>query len=280
MRLHSFNITNFRVDGGAMFGVVPKLIWSRYIQADEDNLIPLALRSLVVETDGRVILIDNGIGDKQGTKFNKHLYRFGGQGLIGGLKDGGYSPEQITDVILTHLHFDHCGGSLEHDENGEPYAVFPNAKYWVSRDQWNTAMSPNPREADAFLPENLLPLKNLGLINFIENEGSFLPGVELRIVNGHTAGQLIPIIRLGEKTLIFGADLFPTKAHVPIKYNMAYDLDITTTIDEKARFLEEFSQTECAILFEHDVHCELGILEQTEKGPRVTQCSNLKDWLS
>lgn len=280
MKLYSFNICNFLVDGGAMFGVVPKLIWSRYIKADDDNLIPLALRSLVIEIDKRVILIDNGIGDKQGKKFNKHLYRFGGQGLIGGLKDGGYSPEQITDVILTHLHFDHCGGSLEHNEKGEPYAVFPNAQYWVSRAQWDTAMSPNPREADAFLPENLMPLQELGLLNFIEKEGFLLPEIELRIVNGHTAGQLIPIIRLGNKTLIFGADLFPTKAHVPIKYNMAYDLDVTTTIAEKASFLEEFSQQDCAILFEHDVNCELGILEQTDKGPRVNQCMNLKDWLS
>jgi len=153
MRLFSFNITNFKVDGGAMFGVVPRIIWSRYVEPDEQNLIPLALRSLLIESDGRLVLIDNGIGDKQDEKFYRHLNMYGGLGLEGGIGSAGFSRHDITDVILTHLHFDHCGGGLILDHDGRYAATFPNARYWVSRMQWENALEPNPREADSFLEE-------------------------------------------------------------------------------------------------------------------------------
>jgi len=280
LKLHSFNIANFKVDGGAMFGIVPKLIWSNYIKADEDNLIPLALRSLLIETDGRIILIDNGIGDKQGKKFLNRLNIFGGEGLEGGLAKGGYSLADITDVILTHLHFDHCGGSISKNSDGKLFPTFPNAKYWVSKTQWENAMSPNPREADSFLSENLLPMQEAGVLMFVEHAGEFCSGVELRMVDGHTPGQIIPLITLGGKTLIFGADLFPTIAHIPVKYNMAYDLEVTKTMEEKAAYLNEFAGTGAVFFFEHDTKSECGLLSKTDRGFRITKSYSLKEWLS
>ncbi len=280
MKLFSINIVNFKVDGGAMFGVVPKLLWSRIIKADNDNLIPLSLRSLIIKTDDKCILIDVGIGEKQGKKFNKHLYRFGGEGLINGLHNKGLTETDVTDVILTHLHFDHCGGAIEFDQQKKPYAVFPRAKYWVSRDQWLNAMNPNPREEDAYLPENLLPMQELGILNFIEKDQLFCKDVELRIVDGHTPGQLIPVIHYGDRRLVYGADLFPTRAHIPIKYNMAYDLDVTKTMEEKRTFLEEFCTPQSAILFEHDVDCELGIIQKSDKGYKLVNCLTLDQWIN
>lgn len=262
-----------------MFGVVPKLVWSRYISANEDNLIPLALRSLVINTGSRRVLIDNGIGHKQGKKFRNQLQPFGGEGLIPGLARGGYRPEDITDVLLTHLHFDHCGGGIEKDAAGNFYPLFPQAKYWVSRKQWDNAMNPNIREADAYLPENLNPMKELGVLHLMDQENFLCEGIELRQVHGHTPGQLIPIIHIGEKRLVYGADLFPTKAHVPVKYNMAYDLDVTTTMVEKALFHQEFSRPGDAIFFEHDMHAECGNLTKTIKGYKIEKTFTVSDWL-
>ncbi len=263
-----------------MFGVVPKLIWSNYIEADEDNLIPLALRSLVIETDGRIILIDNGIGDKQGKKFLKRQKIFGGEGLEGGLARGGYSLSDITDVILTHLHFDHCGGSISKDSDDKLKPTFPHAKFWVSRKQWENALNPNPREADSFLPENLLPMQEAGVLMFIDDAGEFCTGVELRLVDGHTPGQIIPVITIANKTLIFGADLFPTSVHVPVKYNMAYDLEVTKTMEEKTAWLNEFAETGTAFFFEHDTQNECGLVRKTDRGFKVTNTYSLKEWLS
>ena len=263
-----------------MFGVVPRVIWSKLIKPDDDNLIPLALRSLVIETDGRVILIDNVIGDKQSKKFMNRLGIYGGTGLIEGLASCGFNPEDITDVILTHLHFDHCGGGIRQDKKGKYIPVFPNAKYWISREQWDNAMDPNPREADSFLSENILPMKESGVLKLIEEAGSFCSGVELHIVHGHTPGQLIPVIDLGEKKLLFGADLFPTRAHVPVKYNMAYDLEGLKTMAEKEDYLADIADQPTAILFEHDVDVECGLVSNTEKGYKVVKTMSLEEWIS
>ena len=280
MKLFSFNIANFKVDGGAMFGVVPRLIWSRYVSPDEQNLIPLALRSLLIETNDRLILIDNGIGSKQDEKFLRHLNIFGGSGLEGGINGSGFSMLDITDVIHTHLiHRDIKPENILIDENNNFQGAFPNAKYWVSRLQWENAMNPNAREADSFLEENLLPIRDLGLLNFIEGEGEFAPGVDLRIVHGHTPGQIIPIIRYHDKTLVFGADLFPMAAHIPIKYNMAYDLEVLKTMKEKELFLDEICSGGYTVFFQHDTKNECGTVKIGKRGYQLDQSFELKSFI-
>jgi len=267
MELYRINISSFKSDGGAMFGVVPKAIWTKFFPADEHNLIPMMLRSLVIRTDdGHLILIDNGIGDKQDEDHLQYLYMEEQEGLVTGLAAHGIRPEEITDVILTHLHFDHCGGGITYDWNREPVAVFPEATYWTTERQWDNAVNPNPREADSYLRENLLPMEDLGLLDFIQHPGPFCQGVELRIVNGHTPGQIVPIVRVGSKTLVFGADLFPTHGHIPVKYNMAYDLEVVRTMKEKQDFLEEIVENGYVLMFQHDMKYECCTLKKNERG--------------
>ncbi len=279
MKLFSFNIANFKVDGGAMFGVVPRVIWSRYVKPDDQNLIPLALRSLLIQTEDRLILIDNGIGDKQDEKFYRHLNMYGGVGLEGGINDAGFSRQDITDVILTHLHFDHCGGGIYIDSDGEYAATFPNARYWLSREQWENAMNPNPRESDSFLRENLIPMQELGLLEFIEEEGELVPGIELRIVHGHTPGQIVQIISFGTKTLGCGADVFPMGAHIPVKYNMAYDLEVLKTMEEKERFLNEIHSNGYYVFFQHDTQQECGTVKMGKRGYQIDKSLDLKSFI-
>ncbi len=262
-----------------MFGVVPKTIWTKYFKADEHNLIRIILRSLVIKTDNRIILIDNGIGDKQNEDYLHYLYLEEGDGLIGGLAQKGIKPEDVTDMILTHLHFDHCGGGITYNWNREPVAVFPNATYWTTERQWKNATNPNTREADAYLPENLLPMRDLGILDFIEEPGIFCPGVELRMVHGHTPGQLIPVIRYGKKTLVFGADLIPTHGHIPVKYNMAYDLEVVRTMKEKEEFLQEIVDNNYVLMFQHDTTYECCTVRRTDKGGyRLAEPMTLEDF--
>lgn len=270
MKISQFNIRNFKVDGGAMFGVVPKVLWNRVYPADDDNLIPLSLRSLVVETDGRVVLIDTGFGNKQSDKFFSHFGIFGGNGLVEGLAKLGYKPDDITDVIHTHLHYDHCGGGIALNDKGEYVAVFPNAKYHVSKGQWEWAINPNVREADSFLKENLLPMQQLGLLNLVEAEGELLPGIELRFFNGHTRGQIVPIIHLPNgKKLVYAADLFPSTAHIHLAWNMSYDVEPLVTMEEKELFLNESLEHNYILYYQHDFHTECSTLQLTPKGIRA-----------
>lgn len=280
MELYSINISSFKADGGAMFGVVPKSIWSKFFKADERNLIPLMLRSLVIRTEDRVILIDVGIGDKQHEDYLQFLHIEEHEGLIPGLVKHGIKPNEVTDVILTHLHFDHCGGGITYNWNREPMAVFPEATYWTTERQWDNAVNPNPREADSYLPENLLPMQDLGLLDFIEHPGPFCEGVDLRFVNGHTPGQIIPIIRYGSKTLVFGADLIPTHGHIPVKYNMAYDLEVLRTMKEKQEFLEKIVENNYVLFFQHDMLYECTTIVKTEKGFRMGTPMTLKEFVS
>ncbi len=278
MRLSPVHITNFKVDGGAMFGVVPKVLWSRKYPSDEDNLINLALRSLVVDNGENVILIDNGYGDKQSKKFFSHVHLSGGDGLEGGLRKAGYGLEDITDVILTHLHADHCGGGVKKAEGSKGYEmVFPNAKYWVSRQQWDWAINPNPREADSFLEENLLPMMGQGKLHMVEKPGKLFEGFDVRIVNGHTPGQIIPIIDYKGTKLVFAADLIPTVAHIPLLWNMSYDLDQLTTIEEKREVLEESFSNNYILFFEHDIFTECCTLKDTPKGIREDRLMRFSD---
>ena len=270
MKLHLFNIANFKVDGGAMFGVVPKMLWSRVYSSDENNLINLTLRSLVVETAGHVILIDTGWGDKQDEKLFRHVNLFGGEGLIEGLSNNGYSPENITDVFLTHLHADHCGGGVKRVGKGDNYDLtFPKATYHVSRSQWEWAVKNNLREADSFLEENILPIGKSGHLNLVEKDAELFPGFSVMICYGHTPGLMIPLIRYKDKTLVYTGDLMPTIAHIPLIWNMSYDIDSLKTIEEKQRLLTESLAGGYIFVFQHDEHIECCNLGMTPKGIRA-----------
>lgn len=280
MKLNLFNIANFKVDGGAMFGVVPKVLWSRVYSSDDNNLIDLTLRSLVVEAAGHVILTDTGWGDKQDEKFFRHVNLHGGEGLINGLKSRGYKPEDITDVFLTHLHADHCGGGVKKDEGGNGYALtFPEATYHVSRTQWEWAVKNNPREADSFLEENILPIGQSGHLNLIDEEGELFPGFSVMICYGHTPGLMIPVIKYNDKTLVYTGDLIPTIAHIPLIWNMSYDIESLKTIDEKQRLLNEALAGGFIFVFQHDEFIECCNLEMTSKGIRAGEKFKFKDIL-
>lgn len=280
MKLSPVNITNFKIDGGAMFGVVPKVLWQRVYPANAANLCSWSLRSLVVEAGNRVILIDDGFGDKQDAKFFSHFHLFGGDGLLGGLSKLGYDPSHITDIVLTHLHYDHCGGGIRVNQNNGNYeAVFPNAKFHISRAQWEWAINPNAREADSFLEENILPMQELGLVNFIDDECFITEGVELRIFNGHTKGQIIPIVHHQNGGLVFVADLFPSTAHIPLPYIMSYDVEPMITLQEKADFLEESLAKGFTFFFQHDFYTECCTLQRTQKGIRADRLFSLDEFL-
>ena len=268
MKLNLFNISNFKVDGGAMFGVVPKALWSRNYESDENNLITLSLRSLIVETGEHVVLIDTGWGDKQDEKFFRHVNLNGGEGLIDGLGNRGYKPEDITDVILTHLHADHCGGGVRKD--GDNFVLtFPDATYHVSRAQWEWALKSNLREADAYLEENILPIKESGHLNLVSYEGELLPGITIMLCYGHTPGLMIPLINTQDKTLVYTGDLIPTLAHIPLIWNMSYDIESLRTIEEKRRILNEALSNNYILVFQHDIKVECCNLEMTPKGIRA-----------
>ncbi len=278
MKLSRVYISNFKIDGGAMFGVVPKALWQKVYPADEDNLCNWALRSLLIDTGDRRILIDNGYGDKQDEKFFRYVYLNGGEGLTGGLQKAGYTAEDITDMVLTHLHADHCGGGIRYNRDRTGYeTVFPNATYWVSRLHWEWATHPNPRERDAFLEENILPMQKSGQLQLIEKDTELVPGVELRHYNGHTRGQLIPFVRYHGRTLVFMADLIPSTAHLPLVWNMSYDVEPLVTLQEKADFLKEAYDNNYILFFEHDLYQECCTIKLTDKGYRADECFMLED---
>lgn len=270
MKLHLFNIANFRVDGGAMFGVIPKALWSRVYPADPNNLIVLTLRSLIAETEGHVVLVDTGWGDKQDEKFFRHVHLHNGEGLLNGLEARGFSPESITDVVLTHLHADHCGGCVRNKVDGTGYElVFPRATHHVSRVQWEWAVKNNLREEDAFLEENIIPILDSGRLNLIDDESSFLKDFSLRMCFGHTPGLMIPVIRYKGKTIVYTGDLIPTTAHIPLIWNMSYDIESLKTIEEKKQILTEALENDYIIVFQHDEHVECCTLGMTPKGIRA-----------
>jgi glyoxylase-like metal-dependent hydrolase (beta-lactamase superfamily II) len=272
MKLNLFNISNFKVDGGAMFGVIPKVLWSRVYHADERNLIVLTLRSLIFETEDQVILVDTGWGDKQDEKFFRHVNLHGGEGLIDGLKRRGYRPEDITDVFLTHLHADHCGGGIRKSTEGTGYErTFPGAAYHVSRSQWEWALKNNIREEDSYPVENILPIREGGILNLVENEGNLFPGFSVKICHGHTPGLMIPVINFNGKTIIFAGDLIPTAAHIPLIWNMSYDIESLRTIEEKEMILKEALENNYILIFQHDEHIECCTLEMTAKGIRAKE---------
>lgn len=279
MKLYTINTGYFKLDGGAMFGVVPKVIWQKLNPSDDNNLCNWAMRSLLIEDGDRLILIDNGIGDKQDEKFMGHYYLHGDDSLDSSLAKHGFNRNDITDVILTHLHFDHCGGSIVR-EGDRLVPAFKNATFWSNLRHWEWAIDPNDREKASFLKENILPIQESGQLKFIEPiEGtSFTDKISIRFVHGHTDAQMLPQISYKNKTLVFMADLLPSIAHIPIPYIMAYDMFPLTSLHEKKQFLEEALEKEYVLFFEHDPAIECCNLQMTSKGIRHKDTFKLSEW--
>ena len=277
MKLYPIETGNFKLDGGAMFGVVPKTIWNKTNPADENNLIDLAARCLLIEDGNRLILIDNGLGNKQSEKFFSYYSLWGTHSLDKSLAKHGFHRDNITDVFLTHLHFDHCGGSVQWNKDKTGYELaFKNAKYWSNESHWEWATQPNLREKASFLSENILPIQESGHLHFIKRpEGDLLPTSELDFgiffADGHTEKQMIPQIQYKEKTICFVADLLPTVGHLPLAYVMGYDTRPLLTMPEKAKFLNAAADNNYYLFLEHDAHNEIITVEKTEKGVRLKQ---------
>ncbi len=278
MKLYSINTGYFKLDGGAMFGVVPKSIWNKLNPADENNLCTWAMRSLLIEDGNRLILVDTGIGNKQDAKFFGHYYLHGDDTLDRSLARYGFHRHDITDVLLTHLHFDHVGGAIVVEKN-KMVPAFKNATYWSNEQHWQWATKPNDREKASFLKENIQPIQDSGKLKFIEvkEDIAFSDNVTIRFVNGHTHAMMLPQINNYKgKTLVYVADLLPSVGHIPIPYVMAYDMSPLTTLQEKRAFLQEALQNNFILFFEHDPVNECCTLQMTEKGIRVKDMFKLE----
>lgn len=278
MKLYPIEAGNFKLDGGAMFGVVPKSLWSRTNPADGNNMIDMATRCLLIEEGNRLILIDTGLGDKQSEKFFGYYHLWGDYSLDKSLKRYGFHRDDITDVFMTHLHFDHCGGSIKWNKNHTSYEpAFKNARFWTNREHWEWAIHPNEREKASFLKENLSPMQESGQLHFIdreENQGSKMLddlGFGVLFVDGHTDKQMIPHLQYQGKTLVYVSDLLPTTGHIPLPYVMGYDTRPLLTLNEKSAFLDEAAEKGFYLFLEHDAHHEVITVKHTEKGVRLDQ---------
>ena len=275
MKLHIIETGYFKLDGGAMFGVVPKTLWSRTNPADSMNRIDLAARSLLIEDGNRLILIDAGMGNKQEDRFFRHFGLYGNDSLEESIKKAGFDRTDITDVFLTHLHFDHCGGAVRWNENKTAYKLsFPNARYWSNKQHWEWAVNPNEREKASFLSENMIPIQKSGQLCFIETpKTSFASdcglGFGVLFVNGHTEKQMIPHISYRGKTLVFMADLLPTAGHLPLPYIMGYDVRPLQTLEEKKRFLSRAADENFVLFMQHDANNPLITVQHTDRGVRL-----------
>ena len=278
MTVQTIDTGLFKLDGGAMYGVVPKSIWQRLNPADERNLCNWAMRCLLIEEAGRLVLVDTGLGNKQDEKFFGHYQPHGDATLQSSVRQVGYDLADVTDVLLTHLHFDHVGGAVE--RVGEALLpVFPKATYWSHPGHWDWALNPNPREKASFLTENILPIQDSGQLKFFGDGYLGLPGLELIYVDGHTEKMALPKITVGNKTLLYCADLIPSVGHVPLPYVMSYDVRPLLTMDEKARLLAQAAAEGWILVFEHDPVMEAATIEQTDRGVRIAQTGKLADFL-
>jgi glyoxylase-like metal-dependent hydrolase (beta-lactamase superfamily II) len=284
VKLHVIETGFFKLDGGAMFGVVPKSLWNKVYPADTQNLCTWSMRCLLIEYPDRLVLIDTGIGNKQSDKFFAHYHLHGPHSLALSLKKTGFSPADVTDVFLTHLHFDHCGGALLFDSSRNvALPAFPNALYYTHPLHWQWATRPNAREKASFLKENILPLSESGQLKFVEGSGEFtpeiFPGFKARIVNGHTEAQMIPYIQFEDKTLIYCADLLPSHAHIPLPWVMGYDTRPLLTLKEKETFLADAADHRHLLFFEHDAYRQTALVSRTERGISLLEAGNLSDFI-
>ncbi len=285
MKLYPIESGNFKLDGGAMFGVVPKTIWSRTNPADNNNLIDIAARCLLIEDGNRLILIDTGMGNKQSEKFFGYYSLWGDHSMDKSLANFGFHRDDVTDVFMTHLHFDHCGGSVQWNKDRTGYEVaFKNASFWTNKNHWEWATKPNAREKASFLQENILPIRESGQLKFIDRpDADFLEksklGFGIFFADGHTEKQMIPHISYNGKTIVFMADLLPTAGHIPLPYVMGYDTRPLLTLDEKAKFMNIAADKGYYLFLEHDAHNEIITVEHTEKGVRLKDVYRCEDIL-
>jgi len=276
MKLYTINTEFFKLDGGAMFGVVPKVLWQRTNPADANNLCTFTNRLLLIEDGDRLTLIDTGMGDKQSDKFFSHYYIHGEDNLDKSLRAHGFHRDDITDVILTHLHFDHCGGAVRR-EGEKLIPAFKNARFWSNKKHWQWATEPNPREKASFLKENILPIQESGQLNFIKEGVDYDENIAVRLAHGHTESMMMPQIKYKGHTILYITDLLPTVGHIPLPYVMGYDTRPLITLEERQNYWQEIMEKEYIIFFEHDPIHECCTLQMTEKGIRVKETFKFSD---
>lgn len=270
MKIHSLNTGNFKLDGGAMFGVVPKSLWNRTNPADSNNMCEWSMRCMLIEDGNKLTLIDNGMGTKQDEKFFSHYYLSGNDTLEGNLNKLGFSTDDVTDMFLTHLHFDHCGGGIKWNNDKTKFeATFKNATYWSNSKHWKWATEPNQREKASFLKENIMPMLELGQLKFTDKQG--FSYFDVLMVDGHTDAQMLPHVKYKGRTVVFVADLIPSVGHIPLPYVMGYDTRPLLTMNEKAKFLNEAADNQYILFFEHDSVNECCTVQHTEKGVRLKE---------
>jgi glyoxylase-like metal-dependent hydrolase (beta-lactamase superfamily II) len=285
MKIYPIETGNFKLDGGAMFGVVPKTIWNKTNPADENNLIDIAARCMLIEDGNRLILIDTGMGNKQSEKFFGYYSLWGNDSLDKSLAKYGFHRDDVTDVFMTHLHFDHCGGSVNWNKDKTGYEVaFKNAKFWTNENHWDWATKPNAREKASFLSENILPMQESGQLNFIKRPNDDFGicdlGFDIFYVDGHTEKMMLPHIQYQDKTIVFCADLIPTAGHLPIPYVMGYDTRPLLTLPEKTKFLNTAVEKNYYLWLEHDAHNQIITVENSEKGIRIKEVFSCEDILT
>lgn len=279
MKLYAIETGHFKLDGGAMFGVVPKALWQKTNPADAQNRIEMAARSLLIEDGNRLILIDTGMGNKQSDKFFGHYGLWGDHSLNRSLKTHGFHRDDITDVFFTHLHFDHCGGAIVRNPKGFYEPAFKNARFWSHKDHWKWATEPNVREKASFLPENILPIEESGQLNLLDSHHIPL-GFDVLLVDGHTEKQMLPLLNYKGKRILFAADLIPTAGHLPVPYVMGYDTRPLLSLQEKEKILGDAVKEDTLLFLEHDPHHMLISLIQTEKGVRMKESFTLTDYFA